>query len=184
MASRQFITRQRYPVSLGRLWRACTQRAYAQSKYLALGAQSVRLLEFTVEPRHVEVVLERTLALPVGRVARWLPEPATALVPATVRLHHQTRWWRTGPGTARLDVKIATAGLPLRAEASGSLLQLSNDCTEMQLHWQLHCDLPWLADGALRLFERQMRQALRRDHAFTLGWLQDAPVGPAQQPAD
>lgn len=182
MTSLQFTTRQRYPVSLGSLWRACTQRAYPQRKYLALGARSVRLLAFKVEPRHVEVELERTLDLPLARLAGWLPEPLRGHVPESVVLHHQTRWWRTGPGTAKLDVKVAPAALPLRAEASGSLLQLSPDCTEMQMHWLLHCDLPWLADGALRLFEQQMRRALRRDHAFTLGWLRDAQADRAPPP--
>lgn len=167
MASLPFTTTEQFPASVDRLWRACSRRTYVERKYHALGDASMRVLDFRVGARHIEVLLERGVAPSLARFASWLPDMLV--------LRHHTRWWRTGPGSVRVRVEIATAGLPVRVEATGELRELSPGSTEMQLQWQLRGEGAFWATAAIqRLFRQQVRQALRRDHAFTLRYLRDA----------
>lgn len=166
----QFTVSQRFPVSLERLWEVCSRRAYVEAKYRALDSRSLRLLDFTARPRFIEVLLERKVALPLARLVSWLPR----FTPASLVLRHHTRWWRTTPDAANVQIEIVTIGLPLHGEATGTLREVAADCTEMSLRWRLDCGGAWPAERILRLFAQQVRNGLRRDYTFTVGYLREA----------
>jgi len=164
----EFELTQEFPAGLDRLWAVFGQPGYPQAKYAALGASAVRLHRFEATAQAIEVELERDV--PVQATA--LPAWARGLIGARQTLRHRTAWRRDSPGQATAELEISPAGLPVRAQAVGSLIETPAGATQMRLTWRVRSAVPVLGARVERLFAGQIREALAADHAYTLRYLQ------------
>ena len=165
----EFTLTQDYPAGLDRLWAVFGRVDYPQRKYAALGATAVRVQRFEATARVIEVDLERDVPMPAARIPAW----ARSLIGARQTLRHRTAWRRTGPAQATAELEISPVGLPVHAQAAGSLVQTQAGATQMRLTWRVRSAVPVLGARVERLFADQIRDALAADHAFTLRYLHE-----------
>ena len=158
---------QDFPAGLDRLWAVFGQPDYPRAKYAALGAAAVRVTRFEATAQAIEVELERDVPVQSSALPAW----ARSLMGAQQTLRHRTAWRRTGPGQATAELDISPVGLPVHAQAVGSLVQTQAGTTQMRLTWRVRSAVPVLGGRVERLFAGQIRDALAADHAFTLGYL-------------
>jgi hypothetical protein len=166
----KFNVCQDYPASLARLWAAFGDAGYPRQKYRALGSTDIRMLKFTATGKRIEVDLERQ----VQGLAQKLPAWAARFAAGRQRMRHRSTWWRVSPTRVDAELDIVAVGLPVSAHATGSAIELQPDLTRLTLSLEVKCWLPGLGATVARLFAQQIQEALRADHAFTLGYLERA----------
>jgi hypothetical protein len=88
-------------------------------------------------------------------------------------LQHRTAWRRLGPKQAAADLDIVGVGLPVRAQAGGTIVEYAPGQTRMELTWKVDS---MLGEKAEPRFADQIRAALDDDHTFTLQYLEQAAV--------
>jgi hypothetical protein len=88
-------------------------------------------------------------------------------------LQHRTAWRRIGPNQAAAELDIVPVGLPVRAHASGTIVESASGRTRMELIWQVDS---MLDETVERQFADQVKAALDDDHTFTLQYLDQAAV--------
>jgi Protein of unknown function (DUF2505) len=162
-----FELEQSFPAGLGRLWAALGRRHYVESKYLALGSTDLRILEFDVSERVINVVVERCVRTSGNAVPIW----ARPLFSGAHVLHHHTRWTRVDERSAAVELEIWPLRTPVRAHGDGAVVELSTQSTQMKLDIAVQCGVPAIGTQVAQLFAVQMKQALGQDHAFTLSYL-------------
>ena len=161
----QFTVTYDYPACLKRLWTIFGEAEYPSSKYIALGATAVRMRGFHATARLIEVELERDVPVQRSQLPIW----TRAFVGRQQTLEHRSVWRLISPTQADAELDIAVVGLPAHAHGVGSIVEIGDELTRMELTWQVESTL----GGAIaRLFAEQVRAALRDDHVFTLKYLQ------------
>lgn len=170
----KFSLSQDFPAGLDRLWAVFGRPEYPERKYRSLGSSDVRLLRFEATPGLIEVELERKA--PVARDA--LPAWARKFMRREQTMRHRTRWRRVSPVWAEAELDIIPLGRPVTAHGSGSIVQLAPDLTRMTLRFVVRSTLPLVGASAARLYAKQIKEALRADHAFTLRYLETAAERP------
>lgn len=169
-----------YPADLDRLWAAFGRPDYPRRKYAAPGAAAVRIRRFEATDRSVEVELERDAPVQPARLPWW----ARPFVPARQTIRQRTTWTRMGPASARAELEIVPVGLPVAAHGSGATTGQPGGTTRLTLHWTVSSTV---GERVAQLFAAEVRDALDADHAFTLGYLEqadrsdDAPVRAARR---
>ncbi len=116
----QFNLTQDFPAGLDRLWVVFGRADYPQRKYLALGATAVRVRRFQATRTAIEVELEREVPVDKSRLPPWM----RLLARSKQTLRHRTAWRRVGPNQATAELDIVSVGLPVRAHASGTIVNL------------------------------------------------------------
>jgi len=165
----QFTLSQDFPAGLDRLWAAFGRPEYPNQKYLALGAAAVRVRRFEATKQAIDVELERDVRVDRSGLPSWM----RLLARDQQTLQHRTAWRRVGAKQAAAELDILPLGLPVRAHGSGTIVEAAPGSTRMVLTWQVDSILGAKVE---RLFADQIRAALADDHAFTLQYLQQAPV--------
>jgi hypothetical protein len=166
----KFRMRQDYPTSLEHLWAAFGDADYPEQKYRALGSSAVQILRFTATAKLIEVELERKARVVVAKLPAW----ARPFADGEQRMRHHSKWWRVSPTQVNAELDIVPVGLPVRAHATGSAVELTATQTRLTLSIEVKCWLPGIGATVARLFAEQMKEALRADHAFTLRYLERA----------
>jgi len=167
VAGVNFSLKQDFPTDLARLWTALGRPDYVELKYRSLGATRLRVLKFDATVEVIEVELERSAPIARERLPAW----ARPFLGDEQMMRHHTRWRRIGPTHIEAELDIAPVGRPLRAHGVGTVIEPSPGQTRMTLRFDVQCKLPALADKVARLFADQVKEALRADHAFALGYL-------------
>ena len=67
----QFDLTQDFPVGLDRLWSILGRADYIEAKYRSLGSTSLRLLKFKVDPRSIDVEVDREVPVARGQLPLW-----------------------------------------------------------------------------------------------------------------
>jgi hypothetical protein len=165
----QFHLTQDFPAGLDRLWVAFGCADYPRRKYLALGATAVRVRRFRATTAAIEVELERDVPVDKSRLPPWM----RLLARSQQTLQQRTAWRRVGPKQAAAELDIVPVGLPVRARASGTIVESAPGQTRMELTWQVDS---MLGEKVERHFADQIRAALDDDHTFTLQYLEQAAV--------
>jgi hypothetical protein len=165
----RFNLTQNFPARLDRLWTAFGHADYPQRKYLALGATAVRVRHFRATMEAIEVELERDVPVDKSRLPPWM----RLLVRSQQTLQHRSAWRRVGPHQAAAELDIAPVGLPVRAHASGTIVESASGQTRMDLTWQVDS---MMGERVERQFADQIKAALDDDHAFTLQYLDQTVV--------
>ena len=168
-ASMQFNLTQDFPAGLDRLWVAFGRADYAQRKYLALGATAVRVRRFRATRMVIEAELERDVPLDKSLLPPWM----RLLARSKQTLQHRSAWRRVGPNQAAAELDIVPVGLPVRAHASGTIVESASGQTRMELTWQVDSVL---GERVERQFADQIKAALDDDHTFTVQYLDQAAV--------
>lgn len=168
-ASMQFNLTQDFPAGLDRLWVAFGRADYPQRKYVALGATAVRVRRFRATRTVIEVELERDVPVDKSLLPPWM----RLLARSKQTLQHRTAWRRIGPSQAAAELDIVPVGLPVRAHASGTIVESASGRTRMELIWQVDSTLGARVE---RQFADQIKAALDDDHTFTLQYLDQAAV--------
>ena len=168
-----FVLAQDFPASLDRLWTVFGQPDYPQQKYLALGATAVRLRRFLVTADLIEVDLEREVPVDPARFTPWMRR----LLGARQTLRHRTSWRRTDPTHVDAALDIDAASLPLRAQATGSVVQTAPERSRMTLAWRVTAAVPLAARRIEARFAAEIRAAMDADHAFTCEYLRHRTAG-------
>jgi hypothetical protein len=163
----QFTTVHVFPAGLDRLWVTFAHPAYPQKKYRALGATAVHLKRFDVGAQSIEVELERVVPVDIARLPGW----AHIFAGREQTLLHRTAWRRIDPERIDAELEIVPVGLPVRARATGAIVELAAETSRMSLTWRVDSSLPVLGGRVERLFAEQVQIALEQDHGFTLGAL-------------
>ena len=165
----KFNLTQDFPAGLDRLWVAFGRADYPQRKYLALGATAVRVRHFRATKTAIEVELERDVPVDKSRLLPWM----RLLARNKQTLQHRTTWRRVGPNQAAAELHIVPVGLPIRAHASGTIVETASGQTRMELAWQVDS---MLGERVERQFADQIKAALDDDHTFTVQYLEQAAV--------
>lgn len=165
----QFDLTQEFPVGLDRLWSALGRAEVVEDKYRSLGSTSLRILRFDADAASIEVELEREAPVAADALPVW----ARAFAPARQAMHHRTRWRRVAPDRIDAELDIRVVNEHVAAKGAGSVVELSPTRSRMSLHFDVTCTSR--AFGALveTVFARQLRHALRADHAHTLDRLRE-----------
>lgn len=165
----KFSLSQDFPAGLDRLWAVFGRPDYPEKKYRSLGSSDIRVLLFRVDAEVIEVELERTTPVAWQTIPVW----ARALLSRRQVMHHRSRWQRVSPTWVEAVLDIAPVGRRVSAHGSGSIVQLTPDRTRMTLRFTVDSAIPVLGAKVARLYARQIREALRADHAFTLRYLEE-----------
>jgi hypothetical protein len=165
----QFNLVQDFPAGLDRLWAAFGRPDYPRSKYLALGATAVRVRRFRATRTAIEVDLERDVPVDRSRLPPWM----RLLARSKQTLRHRTTWRRVGPNQATAEIDIVPEGLPIRANASGTIVESASGQSRMELAWQVDS---MLGERVERQFADQIKAALDDDHTFTVQYLEQAAI--------
>jgi hypothetical protein len=170
----KFSLHQEFPASLDRLWTAIGRADYPRRKYRALGSTGVQVLRFVVTDDLIEVELERNVAVAAADLPAW----ARPFAAGKRTLRQRTRWQRVAPARIDAQLEITPSGLPVKARAAGTVVELAPQHALMSLDFTVECKLPVLGGRIARLFAGQVREAMQADHAFTLAYLRgQAPAG-------
>jgi hypothetical protein len=121
-----------------------------------------------VTDEKIEVELERKAPVALEMLPVW----ARLLSGRQQTMRHHSRWERVGPTQINAEPDISTVGVPLHAHCVGSVVELSRDLSRMTLKFDVNCNVPTVGTNVARLFAEQVKEALRADHAFTLGYLE------------
>lgn len=99
---------------------------------------------------------------------------------STQTLAHRSTWRRVDATRAEAELEVAPKGLPVRARATGTIVETGAGRCRMTLSWQVDSRL---GARVASLFAVQVRQALEADHAYTLRYLgpaSSAGAGPGR----
>jgi hypothetical protein len=129
----------------------------------------VRVRRFRATTTAIEVELERDVPMDKSRLLPWM----RLLARSKQTLQHRTTWRRVGPNQAAAEIDIVPVGLPIRAHASGTIVESPPGQTRMELAWQVDS---MLGEGVERQFADQIKAALDDDHPFTVQYLEQAAV--------
>lgn len=165
----KFSLSQDFPAGLDRLWAVFGRPDYPEKKYRSLGSSDIRVLLFRVEADVIEVELERTTPVAWRTIPVW----ARAFLGRRQVMHHRSRWQRVSPTWVEAVLDIAPVGRRVSAHGTGSIVQLTPDLTRMTLRFTVDSGIPVLGARVARLYAKQVREALRADHAFTLRYLKE-----------
>lgn len=165
----KFSLSQDFPAGLDRLWAVFGRPDYPEKKYRSLGSSDIRVLHFRVEAEVIEVELERTTPVAWQAIPVW----ARAFLSRRQVMRHRTRWQRVSPTWVEAILDIAPVGRRVSAHGTGSIVQLTPERTRMTLRFTVDSAIPVLGAKVARLYARQIREALRADHAFTLRYLEE-----------
>lgn len=165
-----FRLEQLYPADLRLLWAALGRREYVESKYRSLGSTDLHILEFNVNEHSINVVLERRIRISGETMPAW----ARVVFAGSHVLHHHTRWTRVDPRKVEVELEIWPLGVPVRAQGSGSVSELSEDTTQLNLDFAVKCGIPAVGPKVAQIFANQMKRALDQDHRFTVSYLRQS----------
>ncbi len=165
----KFSLSQDFPAGLDRLWEIFGRPDYPQQKYRSLGSSDIRLLLFRVDAEVIDVELERTAPVAWESIPAW----ARAFLSRRQVMHHRSRWQRVSPVLVEAELDIVPVGRRVSAHGTGSIVQLTPELTRMTLGFVVESDLPVLGARVAGLYAKQVREALRADHAFTLRYLEE-----------
>jgi|GEM_PF-738705 len=168
MADMKFSLRQDFPADLARLWTVFGRPEYTEQKYRSLGSTALRILKFEATDEMIEVELERKAPVALRRLPAW----ARVLSGRQQTMRHHSRWERAGPKQINAELDISPVGVPISAHCVGSVVELSQSLSRLTLRFDVNCDVPMVGTNVARLFAQQVKEALRADHAFTLGYLE------------
>ena len=163
----QFDLTQDFPVGLDRLWSILGRADYIEAKYRSLGSTSLRLLKFKVDPRSIDVEVDREVPVARGQLPLW----ARVFIGERLTMHHSTHWRRNAADRVDTELDIDAPGLPVRAKGTGSVAQLTSAHSRMMLRFDVTSRSVALKSVVARLFAQQVQRALEADHAFTLDYL-------------
>lgn len=163
----QFDLTQDFPVGLERLWSALGRPDYVEQKYRSLGSTSLRILKFSADAESIEVELDRQAPVARDRLPVW----ARVFSGKQQAMRHRTHWRRAGPGRVDAELDIRALGMPVSAQGTGSVVELSPRHSRMTLHFDVRSTSPALQSRVAQLFAQQVQHALQADHAFTLAYL-------------
>lgn len=165
----KFSLSQDFPAGLDRLWAVFGRPDYPEKKYRSLGSSDIRVLLFRVDAEVIEVELERTTPVAWRTIPLW----ARAFLSRKQVMHHRSRWQRVSPTWVEAVLDIAPVGRRVSAHGSGSIVQLTPDRTRMTLRFTVDSAIPVFGTRVARLYAKQVWEALRADHAFTLRYLEE-----------
>ena len=168
IADMEFSLTQDFPADLGRLWTVFGRPEYTEQKYRSLGSTALRMLKFAASDELIEVELERKAPVALERLPAWV----RVLSGEQQTMRHHSRWERAGPKQINVELDISPVGVPLHAHCIGSVVELSRSLSRMTLRFDVNCSVPTIGTKMARLFAEQVKEALRADHAFTLGYLE------------
>lgn len=171
-AAVKFDLTQNSPVGLDRLWKALGRAEFVERKYRSMGSSDVRIRKFVATAESIEVEVDREA--PVARDE--LPAWARVLSGPRQLLQQRTRWTRVGPQRVDAELTILAPGTSASATATGTVVALSTKHSRMTLHIRVASTSAILGSAIAEAFARQLKHALRQDHAFTLDELR-ARVG-------
>ena len=158
-----------FAAGLDQLWRIFGDADYPRRKYLSLGAHDVQLLRFEASPQVIEVDLLRDAPLPEAGLPAW----ARRMVRDPLMFRHRSAWRRLDARHAGAKLEIQPTGLPVRAEAEGPVLAVTEQTTRIALSWRVSSGVALLGNRIERLFAAQLGPALDADDAFTAAYLEE-----------
>jgi len=162
----RFSVQQDFPTGIEGLLAAFGRADYPRQKYRALGSTAVRITRFEVAPDLIQVELERNVAVAAADLPAW----ARAFAGKRT-LSHRTRWQRVGAARIEAHLEIRPSGLPVEATGTGAVTEFDPGRTRMELDFDVECKVPVIGGRIAQLFARQVQDAMKADHAFTLDYL-------------